>query len=176
MMQFDNFTLRLLRIEDLDLYFQLVENNRHRLEDFFTGTVSRTKSYEDTRIFLKDITQRSKDRIYFPYILIDNQNQKIAGFFDLKNIDWSIPKTELGFYMDEHYSNKGIATNAFRLLCDLCFTEYKFQKLFLRTHISNTSAKRLAEKCGFEIEGTIRRDYKTSSGKVVDLIYYGRLK
>ena len=34
----------------------------------------------------------------------------------------------------------------------------------------------LLEKCGFEKEGLIRRDYKTTSGELVDLIYYGKLK
>ncbi|MFT5779805.1 MAG: ribosomal-protein-serine acetyltransferase [Crocinitomicaceae bacterium] len=38
------------------------------------------------------------------------------------------------------------------------------------------AAKKLAESCGFEIEGTIRKDYKTTSGELIDLIYYGLLK
>lgn len=174
-MTFDDYTIRLLTIQDLDAYFQLVERNRQRLEDFFAGTVSKTKTFEDTRISITEIVQRSNNKTYFPYIIIDNSNGKIAGFLDLKNIDWNIPKSELGFYIDKDYANKGIVTTAIRLLCDFCFSEYKFQKLFLRTHDSNTSARRVAEKCGFEIEGTIRRDYKTTSGEIVDLIYYGRI-
>jgi ribosomal-protein-serine acetyltransferase len=174
-MNFDNYTIRLLTIQDLDAYFHLVEQNRKRLEDFFTGTVSKTKTLEDTRAFLLDIEQRKKDRTYFPYIIVDNSNQKIAGFTDLKNIDWSIPKSEMGLYIGNDYANQGISTKAFSLFCDFCFTEYKFQKLFLRTHHSNTFARRVAEKCGFEIEGTIRRDYKTTAGEIVDLIYYGRI-
>ncbi len=175
-MIFANYTIRLLSIQDLDAYFQLVEQNRERLEDFFTGTVSRTRTVEDTRVFLGDITQRAMDRAYFPYIIVDTTNNKIAGFIDLKNIDWNIPKSELGMYMDKEYANKGIASEAFRLFCDFCFEEYQFQKLFLRTHQQNTFARRLAEKCGFEIEGSIRRDYKTTSGELVDLIYYGKIK
>jgi ribosomal-protein-serine acetyltransferase len=174
-MNFDNYTIRLLTIQDLDAYFHLVEQNRKRLEDFFTGTVSKTKTLEDTRAFLLDIEQRKKDRTYFPYIIVDNSNQKIAGFTDLKNIDWSIPKSEMGLYIGNDYANQGISTKAFSLFCDFCFTEYKFQKLFLRTHHGNTFARRVAEKCGFEIEGTIRRDYKTTAGEIVDLIYYGRI-
>jgi ribosomal-protein-serine acetyltransferase len=174
-MTFDNFTIRLLTIEDLDAYYNLIEKNRVRLEDFFTGTVARTKTYDDTRNFLADIVQRTIDKTYFPYIIIDNSNQNIAGFIDLKNIDWNIPKTEMGLYIDKEYSNRGISTKAFNTFCEYCFKEYKFKKLFLRTHTSNTFARRVAEKCGFEIEGTIRRDYKTTAGEIVDLIYYGRI-
>jgi RimJ/RimL family protein N-acetyltransferase len=175
-MTFDNFTIRLLTNEDLEAYFNLVERNRERLADFFSGTVSKTQTFEDTRNFLLEIVQRAKDRTYFPYIIIDHSNQRIAGFIDLKNIDWNIPKSEMGLYIDKDYANQGISTKSFNLFCDFCFAEYNFQKLFLRTHHSNKYARRVAEKCGFEIEGTIRRDYKTTSGEIVDLLYYGRIK
>jgi RimJ/RimL family protein N-acetyltransferase len=174
-MQFDNYSIRPLTTQDVDGYYQLVEKNRQRLEDFFTGTVSKTKTIEDTRNFVSDIVQKAEEKTYFPYIILDNSSNRIIGFLDLKNIDWNIPKSELGCYIDEDYANKGITTKAFRLFCDFCFTEYKFKKLFLRTHQSNTSAKIVAEKCGFELEGTIRRDYKTTSGEIVDLNYFGRL-
>ncbi|UQD56992.1 GNAT family N-acetyltransferase [Flavobacterium sp. K5-23] len=174
-MQFDNYSIRLLSIQDLDGFFQLVEKNRQRLEDFFTGTVSRTKTIEDTQYFIIDMIQRSKDKIYFPYVIVDNSNDKVIGFLDLKNIDWNIPKSELGLYIDADYANKGITTKALRLFCEFCFEEYEFKKMFLRTHQNNLAARNVAEKCGFEIEGTIRRDYKTTSGEIVDLIYYGKL-
>ncbi len=175
MIQFDNYTIRLLQLEDLHPYYELVQKNRSRLEDFFTGTVSRTQTLDDTRKFLNDIIQRIKDKSYYPFIIVDETDNKIIGFLDLKNIDWSIPKTEMGSYIDSDYAGKGITTKAFRLFCDYCFSEFKFKKLFLRTHHSNKAAIAVAEKCGFEKEGVIRCDYKTTSGEVVDLIYYGLL-
>ncbi|RYD78707.1 MAG: N-acetyltransferase, partial [Verrucomicrobiaceae bacterium] len=47
----------------------------------------------------------------------------------------------------------GITSRAFSLVVDYCFEEFKFKKLFLRTHESNLSAQKLAEKSGFEMEG-----------------------
>jgi RimJ/RimL family protein N-acetyltransferase len=61
------------------------------------------------------------------------------------------------------------------IFVEYCFAEYRFKKIFLRTHHSNIAAQRIAAACGFEIEGTIRMDYKTTSGEIVDLIYYGKL-
>ncbi|MEM9681293.1 MAG: GNAT family protein [Bacteroidota bacterium] len=175
MIKFDNYSIRLLSPNDLHPYFELVENNRSRLEDFFTGTVSRTQTLEDTKIFLDDISKKIKARSYFPYIIIENTTNTIVGFLDLKNIDWSIPKSEMGSYTDINYAGRGITSKAFKLFCDYCFKEFKFKKLYLRTHQTNKAAIAVAEKCGFEKEGVIRRDYKTTSGELVDLIYYGRL-
>jgi ribosomal-protein-serine acetyltransferase len=174
-MTFDNYSIQLLRNEDLQAYFQLIERNRPRLADFFTGTVAKTKTLESTKTYLAEISKKTEEKIYFPFVVVDNSNNSFAGFLDIKNIDWSVPKAELGCYMDEAYAGKGISSKALATFTNYCFNEFGFKKLFLRTHQNNASARRIAEKCGFEIEGTIRRDYKTTSGDLVDLIYYGKL-
>tara|TARA_R110001599_G_C12014249_1_gene638332 strand:+ start:137 stop:679 length:543 start_codon:yes stop_codon:yes gene_type:complete len=175
MISFDHYTIRPLETSDLIPYFDLVERNRKRLEDFFTGTVSKTKDLEATKLFLEEIDQKRNAKQYYPFIVIDNSTNNFIAFFDLKNLDWSIPKTEIGCYTDTEFAAKGITTKAMKLFVKYCFEHYGFRKIFLRTHHSNKAAQAIALKCGFEIEGTIRMDYKTTSGKIVDLIYYGRL-
>lgn len=174
-MEFDIYRIRLLEITDLEQYYLLIENNRKRLEDFFTGTVSKTKTFEETKIFLTENIKKAKEKTYFPFIVENKDTKEIICFIDIKNIDWNIPKAELGCYTDKNYAGKGITSLAFSMLVEYCFEKYGFKKLFLRTHKSNVSAQRIAEKSGFEIEGIIRSDYKTTKGEVVDLIYYGKL-
>jgi len=175
MIHFENYIIRPLEISDIKPYFDLVERNRKRLEDFFTGTVTRTKDMAEAEIFLNELNSKRESKLYYPYILQDNLTQKFVAFIDLKNIDWSIPKAEIGCYTDEKFSGKGLTTKAISLFLDYCFSHFEFKKIFLRTHHTNKAAQTLAEKCGFEIEGHIRMDYKTTSGEIVDLIYYGRL-
>jgi ribosomal-protein-serine acetyltransferase len=175
-MIFLNYHIRLIESSDQQSYFHLIESNRPRLEDFFAGTVSKTKTLEDTVKFIDENIEKMNDRKYFPFIVIDTTNNRIAGFIDVKNIDWNIPKAELGCFVDRNYENKGLSSKALEMVIDHLFEEYKFAKLFLRTHENNASARKLAEKCGFEMEGRIRKDYKTTKGELVDLIYYGKLK
>jgi RimJ/RimL family protein N-acetyltransferase len=175
MIDFENYTIRPLEVSDLKAYFDLVERNRKRLEDFFTGTVSRTKDFTETKIFLTELSAKREAKQYFPFVLVDNLTNEFAAFIDLKNLDWTIPKAEIGCYTDGKYAGKGLTTTAMRLFVDYCFDNFKLKKIFLRTHHTNKPAQTLAEKCGFEIEGNIRMDYKTTAGEIVDLIYYGRL-
>lgn len=175
MISFENYIIRPLEVSDLIPYYALVERNRKRLEDFFTGTVSRTKDLVETEIFLKELSAKREAKQYFPFILLDNSTEEFVAFIDLKNLDWTIPKTELGCYTDEQFAGKGLTTKAIRVFIDYCFKQYNFKKIYLRTHHTNKPAQTLAENCGFEIEGNIRMDYKTTSGEIVDLIYYGRL-
>ncbi|PKA82034.1 RimJ/RimL family protein N-acetyltransferase [Ulvibacter sp. MAR_2010_11] len=176
MIHFENYTIRPLELDDLVPYFNLVERNRKRLEDFFTGTVSKTKDLDATRIFLAEIIEKRQAKQYFPYLLVDNVTNEFVAFFDLKNVDWTIPKTEVGCYTDEKFAGKGLTSEAIKLFIEYCFKHFEFKKIYLRTHHSNKAAQHLAEKCGFEKEGTIRMDYITTSGEIVDLIYYGRIQ
>lgn len=175
MITFENYTVRPLEVGDLNAYFDLVERNRKRLEDFFTGTVSRTKDLSETEIFLNEMITKRTQRQYFPFVLVDQNTNEFLAFIDLKNLDWTIPKTEIGCYTDEKFAGKGLTTKAMQAFVDYCFKEFQFRKIFLRTHEGNKAAQLLAEKCGFKVEGKIRMDYKTTSGEIVDLIYYGRL-
>jgi RimJ/RimL family protein N-acetyltransferase len=175
-MNFDNYTLRLLSVPDTTIFFDLIDRNRPRLEAFFSGTVARTRSLKDTGEYVDEIMKKIAKKIYLPYLLVNSDDNAIAGFIDLKNIDWNIPKGELGYFMDEKYSNKGLGTRMLKTFSNYCFDHYGFQKLFLRTHESNHSARKIAENCGFEIEGKLRKDYKTTEGELVDLLYYGKLK
>jgi RimJ/RimL family protein N-acetyltransferase len=174
-MQFEHFTIQLLTVADTEAYFRLIEQNRSRLEDFFAGTVAKTKTRADTETFVQEVVKKTSDRLYFPYIIKDNRSGEIAGFIDVKNIDWNIPKAELGCFADAAYAGTDVAYKALSLVIQHLFSDMGFNKLFLRTHSSNTAARALAEKCGFEKEGLIRRDYKTTKGELADLIYYGRI-
>jgi len=176
MITFDNYTIRSLESSDLNAYFDLVERNRKRLEDFFTGTVSKTKDVAATKIFLEEIVERRNAKQYFPFVVVDQINNNLIAFMDLKNIDWTIPKAEIGCYTDTEFAGTGLTTKAMQLFLEYSFAHFGFKKIFLRTHQSNIAAQQVADKCGFELEGTIRMEYKTTAGEIVDLKYYGRLQ
>lgn len=173
---FEHYLIRHLEQGDVQRYYALISNNRKRLEDFFAGTVSKTKTLPDTERFLSEVQKKREEKTYFPYVVINLNDQHIIGFIDVKNIDWVTPKAELGCFIDEKYAGKGVSGKAMKQILPHLFEEYGFNKLFLRTHQSNAAARSLAEKCGFEVEGVLRNDYKTTEGKLVDLIYYGLLR
>ena len=175
-MQFDHFALRLAEPNDGRSFYNLINRNRPRLEDFFSGTVARTRTLEDTLAYTEEIMQRIEARTYWPFFLINQHTLDFAGLIDVKNIDWNIPKAELGCFIDAPFEGKGIATKAFSIIIRHLFIEHGFEKLFLRTSPHNLPACALADHAGFKQEGLLRRDYKTTKGELVDLKYYGLLR
>lgn len=172
---FNNFKITLLKPNEGEGFFRLIDNNRPRLEDFFSGTVSKTKTLEDTMKYCVEIQQRIKEKSYFPYMITDINTNKFIGLVDVKNIDWNVPKAELGSFIDSSYESKGVTTNATKLLVDYLVEEFKFIKLLCRANTRNKGSIAVILKNGFQLEGIIRNDYRTTKGEIIDLNYYGRL-
>lgn len=142
---------------------------------FFAGTVSKTRTLEDTLKYCDDIQKRIKSMDYLPYMIIDISTNEFIGLVDVKNIDMNVPKAELGSFIDHRYEGKGIVSKATNLVVDHIVKDYKFIKLLCRANSRNKGSIAVILKNGFELEGTIRRDYKTTKGEIVDLNYYGRV-
>lgn len=170
---FDNYTLRLISPTDLEDYFELIERNRKRLEDFFAGTVAITKTKEDTAKHLADVLLLTEQGKYFSFVIADNTTGKLIASIQVKNVDLSIPKAELGYYIDEGYEGKGLATKAVSYIIGFCFNTLHFNKLYIRTYEKNISSRKVAENNGFIVEGIIRMEYKTTAGQIIDCMYYG---
>lgn len=174
-MIFDNYKIELLNENGGEALFNLIDKNRTRLEDFFAGTVSKTRTLEDTLNYCVEIQNRIKVKSYFPYMITDISTGQFVGLVDVKNIDWNVPKAELGSFIDNRYEGKGIVTKATNLVVDYIVEKHKFLKLLCRANSRNKGSIAVILKNGFELEGTIRKDYRTTKGEIVDLNYYGRI-
>ena len=174
-MDFDNYRIELLQPSQGEAFFKLIDNNRARLEDFFSGTVAKTQTLNATLAYCNDIQNRIQNITYLPYMITDLDTNKFIGLVDVKHIDMNIPKAELGSCIDKHFEGKSIITKATALVIDHIVEKYKFIKLLCRANSRNKGSIAVILKNGFELEGTIRNDYRTTKGEVVDLNYYGRV-
>ncbi len=172
-MRFDQFDIQLIARNDSEAFYDLIQHNLDRLKDTFAGTVSKTTTINETKMFIDVALKNNTKKLYYPFLIREISTTKIVGFIDLKNINWDIPKTEIGYFIDIDYEGKGISSNALKMMIGFCFNNLKMSKLFLRTTKSNIGSQKVAEKNDFEKEGFVKRDYRTASGEIVDLLYFG---
>lgn len=170
-----NYIIRPLNTNNYEAVFQLIDENRSRLENYFAGTTQDTKTKEETEKFCQSVEKRRLNKEYFPFVIIDPKTSRYIGWIDVKNIDWKIPKAELGYFLDKSYTGKGIISEGLPLVIKHINQEFHFKKLLLRIGSDNPKSTQIALRNNFQLEGTIRRDYKTTSGKIVDLQYYGKI-
>jgi len=173
--EFRTYKISIFNTNQSREFFNLIDANRSRLEDFFAGTVSKTQTLEDTMSYCDLMAQKVEDKSYFIYIISDVTTNEFIGLIDVKNLDWNVPKAEIGYFIDTNYEGKGIISRGFKAVVDYLIEEYQFKKLLCRVGSKNTGSINVALKNGFELEGTIRNDYRTTNGEIVDLNYYGKI-
>ena len=70
---------------------------------------------------------------------------------------------EIGYWLAEPYWDRGIMTNAVRLVCDWAFTEFNLARIFAEPFAANLASIAVLRKCQFVHEGTSRKSaYKDS--------------
>ena len=175
MFNLNQYKLELLSKEKSEPFFNLIQKNKSRLEDFFAGTVAKTNTMETTLVYCDEIEVKVENKVYFPYLISESTTGKLIGFIDVKNIDWNIPKAELGAFIDVNYEGKGIITNYIDYLIDEIVEQHNFKKLFCRIAKENKRSIQVALNNGFELEGVIKCDYRTTKGDLIDLNYYGKV-
>ena len=160
-----------LDIQHKDAYHSLVSNNKEQLKESFPITVLNVSTPVKTRIYLKNLQENwLKDKGGKLGIWLDTT---LIGMIMIKNIDWSIPKCELAYFVGAAFTRKGYATEAIRAVLTYCFDDLNFTKVFVRVIASNTASLGLAEKCGFIREGYLKDEYRTGTQQLVDLVYFG---
>lgn len=82
---------------------------------------------------------------------------------------------EVGYYVGEPYWGKGIMTQALMQLCDYIFANTDILRLYAEPFAYNNGSRRVLEKSGFQIEGTLRSN-AVKDGRVLDMVMYSRIK
>ena len=175
-MTFDNYKIRLIRIEDGEQFLRLITANRARIAEYFPKTSKAVFDKISAIEYIKLKINAADENEHFCFIIEDDAEHKLSGVIFLKNFDWTIPKCELGYFIDKDMEGKGITTKAISEIIKFSFDKLKLNKLFLRTALTNFSSKKVAEKNGFLAEGILRKDFKTETGELIDVVYYGLIK
>jgi RimJ/RimL family protein N-acetyltransferase len=81
---------------------------------------------------------------------------------------------EIGYWLGEPFWGRGIATAAVAAFTAHAFADLGLRRVFARVLEWNPASARVLEKCGYALEGRLRRS-ALKDGKVADELLYARL-
>ena len=143
-----------------------------RLYTYWGRNMSR-KEKEPSEMFRPVSSRKEKDPDCICWGIELKANHRIIGeinLFDIQNSRMG----EIGYRLNMAYHSKGYCTEGVRRVVQFAFEETTLQRIELRAMASNEASNRVALKCGFIKEGTIRQ------GKFVHIYatynLYGLLK
>jgi RimJ/RimL family protein N-acetyltransferase len=90
-------------------------------------------------------------------MMLDRAAGQIVGSLGLFRADWEVRSVEIGYGVRSDRRRQGYATEALAAAGRWALTEGGFQRAWLTANTDNLASVRVAEKAGFQREGTLRR-------------------
>jgi len=172
----EEIRMRLIENEDYKELFEVIERNRTRLTKFFPTTTHTVLDLVTAKKFVEQKVRMTGKKEQYYFVVTLQSTSRIIGSIILKNIDWSIPKGEFAYFIDGAYEGKGITSKAIRWLTSYAFSELGMQKLYIKINPENRGSKKVALNNGFELEGLLKREFRTGLGELTDVERYGLLR
>lgn len=161
--------LRELRIDDLAQMAEYANNEKLsvNLRDAFPSPYTAENELQ----FLQTVEQK------FPKTLfaIEYMGQYVGNIGLERGTDVYRNSAELGYFIGEPFWNKGITTQAVKLISDFAFNTLGVVRIYCCVFEFNKGSQRVLEKAGFEKEGVFRKAV-TKKGMIWDEVRYAKVK
>ena len=167
---------RRFREGDGSAFFELVQNNHSYIEDHFPKLTKAVVDENSSEVFIRTKIARWLLQDEYTFGVWDNESTALIGYFHFLKIDWSIPKAEIGYFIDQDHAGKGLMTEVVARMIQYGFHQIKFNKLVLKTLQDNYGSQRLARKVGFRREGDLRHEFQKNTGGLFDVMAFGLTK
>jgi ribosomal-protein-serine acetyltransferase len=172
----DQFTVRPVRAEDAEDFFRLIDRDRALFATYFPVTTGRATDPHATLSYVRDLAAQAVAKETFCYLVTLDGASGPAGAIFLKSFDYRVGKCELAYLVASTHKGKGVASSAVAWAVDEAFRTHGMNKVFLRVDPGNIASIRVAEKNGFQREGLLRQDFRTSDDQLLDVIIFGKLR
>jgi RimJ/RimL family protein N-acetyltransferase len=82
----------------------------------------------------------------------------LLGGSGLHNIDWRVPRFEIGYWLRTRYTGHGYMTEAVNAIAAFAFDILTARRVEIRCDERNTRSAAVARRCGFNLEGILRHN------------------
>ena len=111
-------------------------------------------------------------RTNLPMLMILRATGALIGSTGLHRMDWSVPRFEVGYWLGKAYEGHGYVSEAVRALTALAFRDLAAARVELHCDAENEKSRRVAERCGFVLEGCLRNHSRGPTGELRDTVVY----
>lgn len=118
---------------------------------------------ENIRQAVADFTIRKDLR----FLLFDKLTNEFVGSSGLHQINWAIPKFEIGYWLDTKYEGQGYMTEAVNRLKQFAFEELGAKRIEIRCDEENIKSRTVAQRTGFELEGILKQHTVSPDGETL---------
>ena len=94
----------------------------------------------------------------------------------LHRVDFNVPKIEIGYWVRKQFAGQGYVTEAVNAVTDFAFREFNANRVEIRMDDDNALSWKVAERCGFEMEGILRNERRKLDGSLGNTRVYSKVR
>ncbi|MEK8034825.1 GNAT family N-acetyltransferase [Ideonella sp. DXS29W] len=158
-----------------DLHEALAESvDELRANLWFLPWVAEEQTLESAGVRCRRARANFLLRTDLPYLVFDKAQGRLVASVGLHRTDWTLPKTEVGYWVRSTETGKGYASEAVSVLTAWALSGLGAQRVELVTDELNTGSRGVAERCGFALEGILRSTMRSPDGRLRNSCVYAR--
>lgn len=163
--------LRPYTMADAPALFEAVDQSRQRLR-LWMAWVDGHRTLADSDEYCRRVSITWAERSDFSLGIWRQDDGRFLGGTGFHNTDWSVPSTEVGYWIREGEEGKGYVEEAVRLQVRFAFDVLGMARLMLTCDPENARSRRIPERIGFVLEGRLRNHMRTDSGELRDTLVF----
>lgn len=140
-------TLRAVSLEDAEHFHSVVQKNQDHFAKF-DFLAPQFESLLDTENAIEHLVHHHEKARGVSYGLWEGT--QLLGLVTVNLIDWQNRTADIGYWLSEQASGRGVAYKALQLLKGYLFDQLKLEKLTAYTATTNLRSRNLLEKIGFQ--------------------------
>jgi len=132
-------------------------------------------SLEKSRKHLDWLAKLHHEEIGLRWVITLKEEDQYIGDVGFYDYEKKHNRAEIGYILGKQYWGKRIMTEAIKVTLEYGFNQMKLNRIQALIDPRNEASKRVAQKHGFQYEGTFR-DYEYENGEYIDLNMYSVLR
>jgi RimJ/RimL family protein N-acetyltransferase len=116
------------------------------------------QSAQDVELNIREAYIKFLKREDLRLLVFLKETGELVASTGLHRIDWSLPKFEIGYWIDSRFSGKGYMTEAVNRITDFAFHELKARRVEIRCDVKNKKSRAIPERLGYSLEGILKND------------------
>jgi RimJ/RimL family protein N-acetyltransferase len=172
----ERLLLRVPRAGDGEALYEAIAESLPELRLFLASLpwVAAEQSAASSEIYCRTAASNFMARNSMAYLLWERATHKVVGACGLHRPDWTVPKIEIGYWCRTSSGGTGLISEAVTALSQLAFQKLEVARLELITDEANGRSRRVAERCGFALEGILRNERRAPDGTLRNTCVYAK--
>ncbi|HZT54852.1 MAG TPA: GNAT family N-acetyltransferase [Burkholderiaceae bacterium] len=157
-------------------FFEALSESLAELRRFLSALawVAAEPSLEASELYCRTGQANFVARKDLPFFLFERASGQLVGATGLHRTAWGTPKTEVGYWVRSSRSGQGLMAEAVEATTRYAFAHIGAVRVELITDAANQASRKVADRCGFRLEGTLVHDRRAPDGSLRSTCIYAR--